>query len=78
MFVDQWNNVAGGGCFSCTELVWGFFFPCCGCKLITKKHVSSPVLLKLSLIMCFQLIKLEQHKSRLAWVSSKKTYLDCI
>lgn len=25
MFVDQWNNVAGGGCFSCTELVWVFF-----------------------------------------------------
>lgn len=19
MFVDQWNNVAGGGCFSCTN-----------------------------------------------------------
>lgn len=78
MFVDQWNNVAGGGCFSCTKLVWVFFF-CCGCKLITKKHVSSPVPSKLSLIiMCFQLIKLEQHKSRLAWISSKKTYLDCV
>lgn len=50
-----------------------------GCKFITKKDVSASALSEFSLvIMCFQLIKLEQHRSKLASISDKKTYLDCI
>lgn len=52
MFVDQWNNVAGGGCFSCAELVWVFFllwlqvdheacFLSCPIEALTNNYVFS-------------------------------------